>query len=158
MSLLTAGMTATVGYMIVQHKAIADVAKPYRDMIQKAAKAAGVSSAVLASLIWHESRYNPAAEGSAGEIGMCQMKKEALADVGLDVSDIVDDSKMQIIAGAQFLALQIKRAGDVYNGLRAYNVGAAGAARDVSAGAPYAVKIITTAVTDFLYNLLERGL
>jgi len=157
MSLLSTGLAAGIGLAVVRHKKIYEAAAPYRAMINEAAGSAGVSPCVLAALLWQESNFSSDIVGSSGEYGMSQITPAALEDINMSKSDIEGDARAQINAGAKFLALQIKRVGDVYNGLRAYNAGAAGSARDMTIGSSYAIQVLITALTDYLYGVLHHA-
>lgn len=85
-----------------------------------------VAPQLVLAVIWQESAGVPTARGSAGEIGLMQLKDVAAQDAGWNAATW--EPRANIFQGASFLALQIDRmGGDVYDGLRAYNQGEAGA-------------------------------
>jgi soluble lytic murein transglycosylase len=48
--------------------------------ILAAAKKYGVDAALVKAVVWRESRFNPRAKGSAGEIGLMQLREEAAGE------------------------------------------------------------------------------
>lgn len=97
---------------------------------------------LVLSVIEQESSGRADARGSAGEIGLMQLKRIAVQDIGME--SVPTDPAENIRAGVRFLALQISRMdGDIYDGLRAYNQGETGARRNENAGRAYANQILS---------------
>lgn len=116
----------------------------WRDEAVAAGQAHGLSPQLILAVIWKESSGIASAKGSAGEIGLMQIKEVAAEDAGFNSAPW--DPGANIFVGAAFLALQIRRmGGDVYEGLRAYNQGETGARRDPSKGAAYARDVLRKA-------------
>lgn len=131
------------GIHTVPPAAPASVSK-WRDEALLAGRAHGVSPQLVLAVIWQESAGIASAKGSAGEIGLMQLKDIAARDAGF--AGAVWEPKANIFIGAAYLALQIRRmGGDVYEGLRAYNQGETGARRDPKKGAQYAREVLQKA-------------
>lgn len=146
-----------IGAVLLNHKRFADAAKSWRPQIDTAAKKHNVNKHILAALIWIESRYDPAAVSSAGAVGLTQIRSIAAVDLGIDFSLLENNPDIQIDSGAAFLRMQINRSGgDLFTGLRAYNAGAAGAAKDPALGSGYALDIMQTALVDWIYGLFSN--
>lgn len=106
--------------------------KKWFPLAEKYAQQFGINPVDVISVIWVESAGDFRAVGSAGEVGLMQLKKIAVQDVKQNYPD--EDftgwdtiPEQNIKAGTAFLALQIKRAGTVAEGLKAYNQGITGA-------------------------------
>jgi len=83
----------------------------WADLIDASASANGVSAAVLAGMIYHESRGNPSARNpSSSARGLTQMTKAAAQDVGIDWNSL-DDPATAVEAGARLLAMLQSRYG-----------------------------------------------
>jgi len=99
---------------------------------------------VILSMIQQESSGRPDAVGSVGEVGLMQLRDMAAQDVGL--SKAPTDPVENIRAGTRFLDLQHERMGGgvqkFFDGIRAYNAGAAGARRSPNLGRSYALDVI----------------
>lgn len=95
--------------------------------IERAALRAGVEPALLASLVWAESGFQPGARSHAGAIGLAQLMPGTAAGLGVDPHD----PQQNLDGGARFLAAQLRRFGRPELALAAYN---AGPARVESAG------------------------
>lgn len=126
----------------------ANVAR-WRPEIEAAAADTGMPARWLAAQILTESSGNPGARGSAGEVGLMQIRPVAVADLvdnGLWPSYAVPtDAAGNILAGARFLALQRRRMGNLPDAIRAYNAGAAGARNNPNAGRDYFRKVAAAA-------------
>lgn len=55
-------------------------ARPYRPLIGQTADRYGLDPRLIESLIWRESRFNPLRRGTAGEIGLMQIRPDAMRD------------------------------------------------------------------------------
>lgn len=122
---------------------VPELVSRWRDDAVDAGRVYGVSPQLVLAVIWKESSGVPTAEGSAGEVGLMQVKDVAAADVGF--LSVPYEPRANIYVGTAYLALQIKRMGDVYNGLRAYQQGEAGARSSPFKGASYARDVLKKA-------------
>jgi soluble lytic murein transglycosylase-like protein len=107
---------------------------------------------IILSVILQESGGIPTAQGSAGEVGLMQLKLAAVQDLGW--TSVPWDAKTNIEGGVRYLELQYGRVRGVewsdrkpyiYHALRAYNQGFAGAQRNLSNGAAYANQVLNRA-------------
>ena len=87
--------------------------------IQAAAEEAGIDPALLASVVQHESNFDPDAVSHAGAIGLAQLMPGTAA--GLDVDP--NDPQANLRGGATYLRTQLDRFGDLDLALAAYNAG-----------------------------------
>ncbi len=87
--------------------------------IQEAADRHGVDPALLASLVWTESGFQPDAVSHAGARGLAQLMPATAAGMGVDP----DDPAQNLDGGARFLRAMLDRFGTVELGLAAYNAG-----------------------------------
>lgn len=87
--------------------------------IERAALRAGIEPALLASLVWAESGFEPAARSHAGAIGLSQLMPGTAAGLGVDPHD----PEQNLDGGARFLAEQLRRFGRNDLALAAYNAG-----------------------------------
>jgi hypothetical protein len=108
-------------------------ARPYADMIERAANKAGIDPNLLASLAWSESNFRPEARSSVGAIGMTQLMPATAAGMGVDPLD----PEQNLEGGAKYLAVQLRRFGRVDLALAAYNAGPT-AVRNAGGVPPYA--------------------
>lgn len=118
--------------------------------IREAAAEFDIPAEIIAGTMWQESRGRADSIGSAGEIGLMQLKEIAIRDLrqnGFGSFNGWDtDPEQNIRAGAAFLRLQYRRAGaDWFQALRAYNRGFAGSRRDPESGVSYAESVIKKA-------------
>jgi soluble lytic murein transglycosylase-like protein len=96
---------------------------PFADLIQTAARRNGVDPALLASLVKHESNFNPGARSGVGAKGLTQLM-DATAR-GLGVADPFDPAQ-SLEGGAKFLGGLLKQFhGNESLALAAYNAGPA---------------------------------
>lgn len=131
---------------------------PFYADIKNAAWEYDLSPSLLSALLWKESRFRPDALGSSGEIGLGQMMPGAASDVGIALDDLRGNVRLQIFKAAQFLRLQIDRAGgDILLGVRAYNAGLRGARNNPSLSVSYAAHILGLSSLDVLLSALGRG-
>lgn len=98
---------------------------------RNAASRYGLPWEIVLGQIWTESAGDPNAYGSAGEIGLMQLKKIAIQDIQQNGYGTFDDWAVNpatnVRAGAAFLDLQLRRTGDIGQALGAYNQGYRGA-------------------------------
>lgn len=87
--------------------------------IERAALRAGIEPALLASLVWAESGFQPTARSHAGAIGLSQLMPGTAAGLGVDPHD----PEQNLDGGARFLAEQLRRFGRNDLALAAYNAG-----------------------------------
>lgn len=116
-------------------------------MIEKAARATGVSPKVLGALVQAESEGNPGARSSVGARGLTQLMPATARSVGVTN---IRDPWQQLLGGARYLKQQLDTfGGDLRKALAAYNAGP-GAVREHRGVPPYAEtrqyirKIMTT--------------
>ena len=155
LGLIGIGAVTAVVYRAVRgHLDFVQAAAPHRALIHYSADRHGVSPWVLAAILWKESRFDPGAVGSAGEVGMGQFKEIAARDVDVSFSDLKNNPALQIDAAAALLRLNAERLdGDVLASVRSYNVGIGAARSDSTAGAAYATDVFTDAFVDWLYSI-----
>jgi soluble lytic murein transglycosylase-like protein len=127
----------------------------YQPMIHASAKKWNVSPYVLAGLLSVESGFNPRAVGLAGEVGLGQFKPIAAKDVEVDFDLLKLDPELQIDASAALLALNTKRLGNVFDSIRAYNLGVGNAGADRLAGVDYLFKVLKAALGEFLLTIFR---
>lgn len=133
-------------------------AAPYRSLIRRAADKHQVAESVLVGIFWRESRFNPAAVGSLGEIGLGQFLPIAAKDIGVSFDSLKADPAAQIDAAAKLLALNRSRAGgNIVTAIRAYNVGIGRAKSDGMAGLSYAADVLKNALGYYLVGLANGG-
>ena len=106
----------------------APVPQQYAAALNFAANTANVSPALLAALVWQESRWHPKAVSPKGAIGLTQLMPGTARDLRVDPTDPLAN----LIGGARYLRQLLDQFdGDVEKALAAYN---AGPARVRSAG------------------------
>lgn len=103
----------------------------WKETAEKYAREYGINPVDVMAILWTESAGFQSAKGSAGELGLMQLKEIAVKDVQSnypddDFSGWRESPEKNIKAGTAFLALQIKRAGSVDEGIKAYNQGLTG--------------------------------
>lgn len=86
------------------------------------ARTFGLDPLLLSSVVWVESRYCPRALGSAGEIGLGQVKPIVAKQYGLP-SEALWDPDRNLYVAARYLRELYFRFGDWYKALAAYNRG-----------------------------------
>lgn len=92
----------------------------YAGMVQTAAAAANISPALLAALVWQESRWNPNAVSPKGAIGLAQLMPGTARDLGVDPRNPMAN----LLGGARYLRQMLNRfGGNLENALAAYNAG-----------------------------------
>lgn len=98
----------------------ASVPARYAAALHGAALEAGISDALLAALVWQESRWKAAAVSSKGAIGLTQLMPETARELGVDPMD----PGANLVGGAKYLRQLLSSFnGDVEKALAAYNAG-----------------------------------
>lgn len=118
----------------------------WRFLVESEAQRPRLRDSLVLSLIARESRGISTAVGRDEDIGLMQVTRPAWQDYQTETNDpdtvIFPDSMLDpalcIRVGSWFLDRKIAEMGGDYDGLRAYNRGAAGAAASPTAGADYA--------------------
>lgn len=105
---------------------LAPLSQPYQDAIAEAATAHGLDEKLLHALVLTESGYRTRACSPAGACGLTQLMPGTAADLG--VQDRFDPLA-NLRGGADYLARQILRFGDLRLALAAFNAGPARVAR-----------------------------
>lgn len=88
-------------------------------LIRESSERHALPTALVEAVAWQESRFNHAAVSRKGARGVMQLLPTTASDLGVDPSDLQGN----IDGGAAYLALQLKRFGDVRLALAAYNAG-----------------------------------
>ena len=101
-------------------KSMDKIISEFGPIIDLAAKANAVDSALIASVIKVESAGNSQAVSTAGAKGLMQLIDSTASDYGVNE---VFDPKQNIGGGTKYLSNLIKRFGDVKLALAAYNAG-----------------------------------
>ena len=100
--------------------------QPFQEIIASAAHAHGLDPKLLHALVITESGYRPDARSSAGAGGLTQLMPATAVELG--VEDRFDPEE-NLRGGADYLARQIVRFGDLRLALAAYNSGPGRVAR-----------------------------
>lgn len=109
------------------------VPQAFSAALARIAEANDLSPALLAALVWQESRWHADAVSSAGAIGLTQLMPETARQLGVDPHDPIAN----LTGGARYLRRQLDLFdGDIEKALAAYN---AGPARVLRAGAVPAI-------------------
>lgn len=98
----------------------------YAGSIERAAAVTKLPPALIKAVIHPESGGNPNAVSPAGAVGAMQLMPKTAKDIGLTVSDGVDDRldpNKNIAGGSKYLAQMINDTGDLKLGIAAYNAG-----------------------------------
>ncbi len=96
-------------------------AYPYQDLIQQAASKYGLDPAILASLIQHESSFNPNAKNpKSSAAGLTQLLSGTAKDLGVTNPY---DPQQSISGGAQYLKQLLDRFGNINSALAYYYQG-----------------------------------
>lgn len=96
------------------------LSQPFQEAIDAAAQAHGLDPKLLHALVLTESAYRPAACSPAGACGLTQLMPATALE--LQVADRFDPVE-NLRGGADYLARQLLRFGDVRLALAAYNSG-----------------------------------
>lgn len=99
---------------------VASLSQPFMEAIDRAADRHGLDPKLLHALVIVESAYRVAAVSPAGAGGLTQLMPGTAADLG--VTDRFD-VEQNLSGGADYLARQLVRFGDVRLALAAYNSG-----------------------------------
>lgn len=99
---------------------LSDIEQPFAAAIAEAADRHGLDRKLLHALVVVESAYHPRACSTAGACGLTQLMPGTAADLG--VRDRFDPYE-NLRGGADYLARQILRFGDLRLALAAYNSG-----------------------------------
>lgn len=106
----------------------------------RASRVTSVPANVILAVVSQESQGDPEATGSIGEIGLMQLTKNAVLDVGY--SRIPRDPAENIMAGAKYLSLLINENSNLFDALRAYNYGRTRVRNGSSGGYDYAQSVL----------------
>jgi len=105
---------------------IAPLSQPFQEAVAAAAARPGLDPKLLHALVVTESAYRPDALSPVGAGGLTQLMPGTAVELGVrDRFDPVENLR----AGADYLARQIRRFGDLRLALAAYNAGPARVAR-----------------------------
>ena len=97
-----------------------NVPSRYAEEVERAAAAAEISPALLAALVWQESRWDAAAVSPKGAMGLTQLMPATARDLGVDPKD----PNANLAGGARYLRQLLNTfKGDVVKALAAYNAG-----------------------------------
>jgi len=98
--------------------------KSYADKIAAEARAMGISPKLAVAIAYQESRLNPqVGKGSAGEIGVMQVRPETAKMLGID-AERLKDPNTNIITGLRYLKQALDAAeGDPRLAALGYNAG-----------------------------------
>lgn len=124
-----------------------NVPDAWRASLDFAAARYGISSDLLAALVWQESRWHPGAVSPKGAMGLAQLMPATARAMAVDAHD----PAANLVGGAQYLRLMLDRFdGDVERALAAYN---AGPDRVRRAGGVPAIAETRAYVSDILLRL-----
>lgn len=106
----------------------------YQELVRKNARTFDVDPALIAAVIYTESRFRPDAVSEAGAIGLMQLLPETgrwIAATGGERFRVEDlyDPKVNVRYGSFYLDLLLEKYGDVRFALAAYHAGQANADR-----------------------------
>lgn len=124
---------------------------PYRQSIVKWSNKMSLLPEVVTAIIWHESKGRTESIGAALEFGLMQVTNAALKDVNERfrtdyVLTQLRNPEIGIEAGCRFLKIKLDEAGSVFEALRYYNCGTAGARNNSNCGHSYATTVFNHAV------------
>ena len=97
-----------------------EIDAPFHEAIAAAADRHGIDVKLLHALVLTESAYRPQAVSPAGAAGLTQLMPATAQELG--VADRFDPAE-NLRGGADYLARQLKRFGDLRLALAAYNAG-----------------------------------
>ena len=123
---------------------LAPLSQPFADAITRAADRHGLDPKLLHALVIVESAYRVDAVSSAGAGGLTQLMPGTAADLGVrDRFDVEEN----LSGGADYLARQMLRFGDVRLALAAYNSGPGRVARlgripDIAETRAYVIAVV----------------
>jgi soluble lytic murein transglycosylase-like protein len=142
--------------VVIPEGAVTDVSRApvptqYAAALAQAAAAANISPALLAALVWQESRWNAQAVSRKGAIGLAQLMPATARDLGVNPMDPVAN----LNGGARYLRQLLDQFdGNVEKALAAYN---AGAARVRNAGGVPAIAETRNYVTSIVRRIASSG-
>jgi len=108
--------------------------RPFRELVEEAARRHGLDPSLVHAVVQAESGYNPYATSPAGAQGLMQLMPATARALG--VRDPYDPAQ-NVEAGARYLRGLLDRFGDVRLALAAYNAGP-GAVQRYGGVPPYA--------------------
>lgn len=114
------------GELAVEPVRLLPLSQPYQEAVDAAALAHGLDPKLLHALVLTESAYRPDAVSPAGAGGLTQLMPGTALELG--VRDRFDPDE-NLRGGADYLARQLARFGDVRLALAAYNAGPGRVAR-----------------------------
>lgn len=125
------------------------LSQPFREAIARAAARHGLDEKLLHALVIVESAYRPDAVSPAGAGGLTQLMPGTASDLG--VTDRFD-VEQNLSGGADYLARQLLRFGDLRLALAAYNAGPGRVARlgripDIAETRAYVASVIDCYLT-----------
>jgi len=131
------------------------LSQPFQEAVDAAALAHGLDPKLLHALVLTESAYRPDALSPAGAGGLAQLMPDTALELG--VKDRFDPAE-NLRGGADYLARQLARFGDVRLALAAYNAGPGRVARlgrvpDIAETQAY----VATVIECFLALTAGRG-
>lgn len=115
MCLVCAGLSVMPGVLWASSNDEEDNASRFDAVIDETARAHSLDPLLVKALIWHESRFNPRATGSSGEIGLMQIKMMVVKDWAkangkpVPPRDQVYDPYLNVEIGVWYLARAYKR-------------------------------------------------
>ncbi len=123
---LLAGKGSAKPPIIVPGRAETAIMENYSQLIWSAAVEHNVDPAIIAAMVWRESRGNPNAQGVAGEIGLMQiLPSTGASECGVGIA-LLREPRINLKCGANYLRrlLDVPRLkGSVAAALAAYNGG-----------------------------------
>jgi soluble lytic murein transglycosylase-like protein len=125
----------------------------YSAAVHSAAAAAGISDALLAALVWQESRWNEAAVSAKGAVGLAQLMPDTARDLGVDPRD----PAANLAGGARYLRQLLNSFdGNVEEALAAYNAGPARVERANGVPAIAETRAYVSSVVQHVSSQIER--
>jgi len=125
----------------------------YAAALHNAAAGAGISDALLAALVWQESRWNPAAVSAKGAVGLAQLMPETARELGIDPRD----PNANLAGGARYLRQLLDSfGGNVEKALAAYNAGPARVVRANGIPAIPETRAYVASVVQHISSQIER--
>ena len=146
-------------------------ARPYRPLIRQVADRQGFDPRLLESLIWRESRFDPHCHGAAGEIGLMQIRPDAMRDycrsqrISPLTLSALEDPATNLTVGAWYLARALQRWSDRDDprpfALAEYDAGLANvrkwaAGLDTGSAAAFRNRITFPTTRRYIETILER--
>ncbi len=131
------------------------VPKRYALLLERAASAANVSPALLAAVVWQESRWNAQAISPKGAIGLAQLMPGTARDLGVDPRDPAQN----LIGGARYLRQLLDQFdGDIEKSLAAYNAGPGRVLRSNGVPRIRETQSYVSAIVDRLSHTVSGGI